>query len=97
MQKTAAQAAQEVAANQAATAHARNLAKSQGRPKLTAATVVAYIDWITTMIAADHMSHAEAAIHLRAAELVLSKGHAEAQAKATTATLIDDGLLPAAL
>lgn len=61
-------------------------ARRQGKPSLSEATVVSYIDWVATQLVADAISGTEANILLRAAELVISKGHAEAQAKPTTTT-----------
>ena len=61
------------------------------RPKLTAANVVHYLDWITENLGRHPTQYT--ALHMQAAELVIRTRATEAQAKATHATLVDDGTI----
>ena len=63
----------------------------RARPKLTADTVVEYLDWVTENCG--NLLNAET--HLRAAELVIRTQMGEAQAKDTQHTLVRDGLMDA--
>lgn len=67
----------------------KNLPKPTPRPKLTAETVVEYLDWLMhnlDLINSTHVAH-----HMTACELAIRTIMGDAQAKATQATLIDDG------
>jgi hypothetical protein len=79
--EAAAAAARKVADQVSTAALARRSARSQGKPTITEDTVVVFIDWIATQLVGDALSAGEATILLRAAELVISKTHAGAQAK----------------
>lgn len=61
------------------------------RPRLTAETVVAYLDWITANVGA--LTSAEVSQHMQAAELVIRALATEAQAKDTQHTLVRDGVI----
>lgn len=68
----------------------RNLPKATPRPRLTAETAVEYLDWIMENL--QHLG-ASTAHHMAAAELAIRTKANEAQAKATNATLIDEGVI----
>jgi hypothetical protein len=71
----------------------KNLPKPTPRPKLTAETVVEYLDWLMhnlPVLNATHIAH-----HMTACELAIRTIMGDAQAKATQATLIDDGKIKA--
>ena len=61
------------------------------RPVLTADTVVQYLDWIMSNLGL--LTNQQTALHMQAAELAIRAAATEAQGKATTATLIDDGTI----
>ena len=61
------------------------------RPVLTADTVVQYLDWI--MSNATLLTSQQVALHMQAVELAIRAAATEAQGKATTATLIDEGTI----
>jgi hypothetical protein len=63
------------------------------RPKLTAETVVEYLDWITSNTG--RMSAQDMALHMQAAELAIRTRATDAQAKDTQHTLVRDGLMDA--
>lgn len=65
-------------------------ALSRRRPKLTAETVAEYLDWITENLEVlrNDLPH-----HFTAAELVIRTRATDAQAKATHATLVEDGTI----
>jgi hypothetical protein len=71
----------------------KNLPKPTTRPKLTAETVVEYLDWLMhnlPVLNATHIAH-----HMTACELAIRTIMGDAQAKATQATLIGDGKIKA--
>jgi hypothetical protein len=71
----------------------KNLPKPTPRPKLTAETVVQYLDWLMHnlgLINSTHVAH-----HMTACELAIRTIMGDAQAKATQATLIEDGKIKA--
>jgi len=61
------------------------------RPKLTAETVVEYLDWLTANIGSLPQQHSAA--HMQAAELAIRTLATEAQGKATQHTLVEDGVI----
>ncbi|HEY5329110.1 MAG TPA: hypothetical protein VIJ79_04435 [Acidobacteriaceae bacterium] len=61
------------------------------RPRLTAATVVEYLDWLTANIGALPAQHT--AQHMQAAELAIRTLATEAQNKATQHTLVESGVI----
>jgi hypothetical protein len=64
---------------------------SRRRPKLTAETVVDYIDWVMENLG--QISEYAVKHHLNAAELVIRTLATEAQGKATQHTLVEDGVI----
>ena len=71
----------------------RKLTQRTKRPKLSAETVVEYLDWIANN--AGSISAQEQAMHMQAAELVVRTMATKAQAKDTQHTLVRDGLMDA--
>ena len=65
--------------------------KATNRPKLTAETVVPYLDWVMSNVGIHPAAHT--ALHMQAAELTIRTLATRAQAKATNATLIEDGTI----
>jgi hypothetical protein len=63
------------------------------RPKLTAETVVKYLEWIAENVG--NLSAQETKVHMEAAELVVRTMATKAQAKDTQHTLVRDGLMDA--
>lgn len=61
------------------------------RPKLTAATAVEYLDWLTANMGNMLAAHVET--HLRAVELAIRTQMGDAQAKATQHTLVESGVI----
>lgn len=72
---------------------AKRNALAIGKPTLTADEVVEFLNWITVHVVGDQMSHAEATLLMRAAELAISTRHADAQDKVTQHTLVDQGVI----
>lgn len=68
-----------------------NAAAPTQRPKLTAETVVAYLDWAMENIGKLSPQALEA--HMKAAELAIRTLATEAQNKATQHTLVQDGTI----
>jgi hypothetical protein len=64
---------------------------SRPRPKLTAATVEDYLDWVTDNIT--KLLPVELEAHMHAAELVIRTRATDAQAKATQHTLVESGII----
>lgn len=63
------------------------------RPKLTADSVVEYLDWVMGNLGS--FAKGEEELHMRAAELTIRRLATEAQAKDTQHTLVRDGLIEA--
>ena len=61
------------------------------RPKLTAESVVDYIDW--ALENAGVLGTGAVAMHMQAAELVIRTRATDAQAKATQHTLVEQGII----
>jgi hypothetical protein len=63
------------------------------RPKLTAETVVDYLDWVMENLSCFVGDQAE--MHMKAAELAIRTRATDAQAKDTQHTLVRDGVIEA--
>ena len=64
---------------------------SSRRPKLTAETVVDYLDWITANFST--LPSGQALLHMQAAELTVRTLATAAQGKATQHTLVEQGII----
>lgn len=93
MEITAANRVAALAQERTGHADAQRMARAAGKPKLSAETAVEFLDWLTTHVVGGHMTHEEATLLMRAAELVISTRHADAQDKATQHTLVERGLI----
>ncbi len=67
--------------------------KTAKRPKLTAETVVDYLDWVMDNLST--FATGQADMHMKAAELAIRTRATDAKAKATQHTLVREGLMEA--